>query len=265
MKLSRRTSTTALLGVLALSTHSCSATELDATPRWSSTNTSGSGGSRSSDAGSSSTGSSSGTTSSGGDPPRCAVITPGTWLHEGTRTDDRLAFLAPFAAEEYSDTRFYFEVDVDVPTDERIDLKGERVFASAYGRLGGVHTLLLPEEGTVTVRSVDDATRSIDAVFNDVRFVEVDREHEPVSNGKCAVLTTAHVVVTNPPVPDAWACSPASFYDPTCDCGCGVPDPRCDNATAVAACESCLACGQRYANESCSGLVDPSDPTRCRR
>jgi hypothetical protein len=43
--------------------------------------------------------------------------------------------------------------------------------------------------------------------------------------------------------PSGWTCTP-SFYgtDDGCDCGCGVVDPDCDDATA-ASCEYCGSCG----------------------
>jgi hypothetical protein len=35
-----------------------------------------------------------------------------------------------------------------------------------------------------------------------------------------------------------WTCDPSLFGDGYCDCGCGIPDPDCANAT-VAACDFC--------------------------
>jgi hypothetical protein len=63
--------------------------------------------------------------------------------------------------------------------------------------------------------------------------------------------------------PEGWTCIP-DFYgaDDGCDCGCGVVDPDCADATAA----SCEHCGDPGACEApgadCSGL-DPADNAAC--
>ena len=55
-------------------------------------------------------------------------------------------------------------------------------------------------------------------------------------------------------VPEEWTCS-GSFYGTSdgCDCGCGVLDPDCEDATA-GACDYCMVSG------ACSSSCDELDP-----
>jgi hypothetical protein len=63
----------------------------------------------------------------------------------------------------------------------------------------------------------------------------------------------------NPPTAD-WTCPAKDYTDITCDCGCGVPDPRCNGI------EDGYAC-QNYPVEGCSGgiksHIDPNHNAEC--
>ena len=63
-------------------------------------------------------------------------------------------------------------------------------------------------------------------------------------------------------VPAAWACS-MSYYGSNdgCDCGCGVVDPDCPDATA-ASCDYCQGTGS-CGNATCTGNINPTDNATC--
>lgn len=61
--------------------------------------------------------------------------------------------------------------------------------------------------------------------------------------------------------PEGWTCSPVSYGDGTCDCGCGIVDEDCPN-TEVASCEECTAEGS-CANGPCPSTLSADDNTRC--
>jgi hypothetical protein len=45
----------------------------------------------------------------------------------------------------------------------------------------------------------------------------------------------------------------------TCDCGCGFPDPDCENGSLA----SCDVCNQGCSGAPCPGSIDPDDTTAC--
>ena len=62
--------------------------------------------------------------------------------------------------------------------------------------------------------------------------------------------------------PAGWTCSPWTYADgEKCECGCGIPDPDCKDATA-ASCDNCLAEGS-CAKGLCPSSIVPGDNTRC--
>jgi len=62
--------------------------------------------------------------------------------------------------------------------------------------------------------------------------------------------------------PAGWTCSPWTYADgQQCECGCGIPDPDCQDATA-ASCDNCLAQGS-CAKGLCPSSIVPDDNTRC--
>jgi hypothetical protein len=62
-------------------------------------------------------------------------------------------------------------------------------------------------------------------------------------------------------VPGAWSCDPSYFGDMFCDCGCGVADPDCPDAT-VGSCEYCMNVGSCSSME-CPGTINPTNNAVC--
>ena len=67
--------------------------------------------------------------------------------------------------------------------------------------------------------------------------------------------------------PEGWTCA-VSYYEAGdgCDCGCGVGDPDCDDATL----DSCHYCWGRLAGgcgdfdtQLCPGTIDPENNAQC--
>ncbi|MGC4120806.1 MAG: lamin tail domain-containing protein [Myxococcales bacterium] len=62
-------------------------------------------------------------------------------------------------------------------------------------------------------------------------------------------------------VPDGWTCTATYFGDGSCDCGCGIKDLDCANAT-LAACKWCDDPGSCNTAD-CPGTIDPTDNSKC--
>jgi hypothetical protein len=62
-------------------------------------------------------------------------------------------------------------------------------------------------------------------------------------------------------VPPGWTCGDFNYGDQFCDCGCGVPDPQCGDAT-LASCDFCTS-SSCTAGYGCDDRIDPKDNTRC--
>jgi hypothetical protein len=76
---------------------------------------------------------------------------------------------------------------------------------------------------------------------------------DPVNNQTC-----------DPP-PFGWACPWLSYADGlSCDCGCGVPDPDCEDE-APETCDTCKLPGScaEQRNDGCDTALDPADSSRC--
>ena len=60
-----------------------------------------------------------------------------------------------------------------------------------------------------------------------------------------------------------WSCNP-NYYgsDDGCDCGCGIFDPDCDDAS-VSSCLFCSAPGGCNTTGSCPGMIDPANNAVC--
>ncbi len=77
---------------------------------------------------------------------------------------------------------------------------------------------------------------------------------------ECVDIGTASDICL-PAVPTAWTCDVEFFNDNFCDCGCGVFDPDCADAT-VGACEFCDDPGSCSAT-ACPGDIDPANNATC--
>ncbi|HEX6273107.1 MAG TPA: hypothetical protein VFZ53_08710 [Polyangiaceae bacterium] len=61
-------------------------------------------------------------------------------------------------------------------------------------------------------------------------------------------------------IPIGWVCSSRAYDDGrTCDCGCGIPDPDCANATVA----SCDVCDRGCSAVACPGTIAVNDNTTC--
>jgi hypothetical protein len=59
------------------------------------------------------------------------------------------------------------------------------------------------------------------------------------------------------PPPPGWTCAAAAYADDLCDCGCGVVDVDCNDATANS-CEFCQGCSDEYCED-----IDPQANGEC--
>lgn len=127
----------------------------------------------------------------------------------------------------------------------------------------------------------DPFSGSLKASLQSVTLVEVTLAagtyaSTPVPNGRCITLTDncgspatcgarvdpADVAQCRAvDVPDGWTCDPYVYddADDVCDCGCGVIDPDCADAT-VGSCDSCSECGEA----ACEWIVEAADNTSCK-
>jgi len=62
-------------------------------------------------------------------------------------------------------------------------------------------------------------------------------------------------------VPATWTCDRSFFFDNDCDCGCGVLDPTCANATLTA----CTFCNLGCSTQACAGntQINPTNNAVC--
>ena len=79
-------------------------------------------------------------------------------------------------------------------------------------------------------------------------------------SGTCeSTIETADPTQCAPP-PTGWTCSAAAYRDIYCDCGCGVPDPKCQDIETLYVCED-------FPVEGCSGgnklHIDPDNNALC--
>ncbi len=123
----------------------------------------------------------------------------------------------------------------------------------------------LQSEGTMTVTG-DPFIGVTSVELEGVKLVEVSFQpgsaiSTPVPDGGC--LELADGIYETPPVPGAWTCEVGAYTDVSCDCGCGVIDQACDDAT-VEQCEVCNGEGScDPTGEGCPGILDPVDNAVC--
>lgn len=78
----------------------------------------------------------------------------------------------------------------------------------------------------------------------------------------CADPDCGALAACTPPV--GWNCGAGAYFDTLCDCGCGVADPACVDATN-ASCDNCDTAGSCSAtyNIGCPGAINATDNTVC--
>jgi hypothetical protein len=64
--------------------------------------------------------------------------------------------------------------------------------------------------------------------------------------------------------PMGWTCPATSYFDTICDCGCGVPDPHCMDATnaSCGACDTMGSCSATY-NLACPSAINATNNAIC--
>ncbi|MBV1859820.1 MAG: hypothetical protein KUG77_15520, partial [Nannocystaceae bacterium] len=111
-------------------------------------------------------------------------------------------------------------------------------------------------QGTLTA-SEPVAAGTASLTFAGVRLIEVtvadDFTSTPVEDGACIDIVDGTYLA----LPPTWTCDPVAFGDgAVCDCGCGVVDPDCADATA-ASCDACNGAGScAEAAMDCSPVAD---------
>lgn len=63
--------------------------------------------------------------------------------------------------------------------------------------------------------------------------------------------------------PMGWTCANAAYFDTSCDCGCGIVDPACADATSTSCdvCDSMGACGASFG--SCFSAINANNNAIC--
>ena len=130
----------------------------------------------------------------------------------------------------------------------------------------GTKTFFFQQSGTMILDATSDQLNgTVHGSVNDVTLVEVAIDSmgftTPVPGGACRHLATAALTVVPAVAPAAWACDPTSYGDGSCDCGCGVIDIDCDDATG-AACETCDGVGS-CSMDACPGTINPASNAVC--
>jgi hypothetical protein len=83
------------------------------------------------------------------------------------------------------------------------------------------------------------------------------------SGRKCPGRIDEDNTVTCELVPLGWSCPVRSYDDgQSCDCGCGVADPDCDEDAGRDACDTCALNGSCSFRE-CPGAIDADDNSHC--
>jgi len=135
-----------------------------------------------------------------------------------------------------------------------------------YEDLSGTTKFFFQKSGSLVIDATSDQVNgTVKATINNLTLVEVTIDPSgtstPVPGGACRHLTTAAVMAAPPVAPGAWSCDPTFYGDGGCDCGCGVVDFDCDDAT-LGTCEYCDDTGSCSA-DSCPGTINPINNAVC--
>jgi hypothetical protein len=123
------------------------------------------------------------------------------------------------------------------------------------------------KSGTLVVDPTSDQLNgTIKATLTDVTLIEVTIddmtfESTTVANPSCLHLATADITYAKKPAPATWTCDGSFYDDAGCDCGCGVIDFDCKDAT-LASCEFCDNMGS-CSMDKCPGTIKTTDNSIC--
>ncbi len=182
--------------------------------------------------------------------------------------DDLLLDIVQF---EFWDNAATGEFDLSIAPDDSYATcqRCIRLFQDNDGNVAGPQ--FFQSTGTM---DIDPESTQLEGAFTatltGVRLVEVEidpntLETVPVPDGACIDITDG-TVGTAPPVvvPDEWTCLPF-FYgvDDGCDCGCGVIDPDCADASVDSCdfCDNADSCSE--GGGACPSNIDPIDNSVC--
>ena len=121
-------------------------------------------------------------------------------------------------------------------------------------------------EGQITVAPGSTPLNGrFQANLEGVRLQEIEFDPETkasifVRDGSCLIITDVSLNVAQIP---GWHCPSGFYQDGDCDCGCGLFDPDCDEAT-VESCTYCAlpgSCG--FGLGECPGAIDPANIAAC--
>jgi hypothetical protein len=121
--------------------------------------------------------------------------------------------------------------------------------------------------GTIVIDATSDQINgTVSATLTNVTLVEVTVDSStftstPVAGGACLHLATASVMAAPVPPPAGWLCTASFYNDGTCDCGCGVADSDCTDAT-VGSCDVCNDTGS-CSTADCPGTINATNNAVC--
>ena len=121
--------------------------------------------------------------------------------------------------------------------------------------------------GTLEIdASSDQLNGTVSGTLTNVTLVEVTVDgttfmSTPVPGGACLHLATASVMAAPVPPPAGWTCDASYYNDGNCDCGCGVADSDCADAT-VGSCDYCDDTGSCN-TATCPGTINPTNNAVC--
>jgi hypothetical protein len=131
--------------------------------------------------------------------------------------------------------------------------------------VSGTAKYFFQQSGSLVIApSSDQLNGTVNATLSNVTLIEVTVDpatytSTPVPNGECLHLASAAFTVALPVAPAAWTCPDSYYGDGGCDCGCGVVDLDCDDATVA----SCGYCSDGCSQSSCPGTIKPANNAVC--
>jgi hypothetical protein len=130
----------------------------------------------------------------------------------------------------------------------------------------GTNRYFFQQSGSMALAAASDQLNgTVHATLTDVTLIEVTLDSmgtsTPVPDGACRHLASTTIMVTPPIAPAAWVCNPLDYGSGVCQCGCGVIDLDCDDAT-LASCEECNDVDSCSVS-ACPGTINPANNAVC--